>query len=90
MREMSVTETAVKSKQLCKGCRNDFYNGQGASECWSFKTAEVVTRYKIGWWTRPTEPGAYRKVETLSCHHCPGQYAMHKELPHFVKPEDVR
>lgn len=88
---MSKTATQIKkSKQLCKGCRCDYYNGQGAAECWSYKTAEVVTRYQLGWWVRPTEPGAFREVQTLHCHSAPGQYAMYETLPDFVKPEDVR
>lgn len=66
---------------LCRGCRNDFYNGQGAKQCWSLESAQVVIRYKIGWWTQPTQPGAYQKVRTLSCHHAPGQYALHTEIP---------
>lgn len=78
-----------KTKQLCRGCRNNYYNGEGADECWCYPNAKVVTRYKIGWWTQPTEPGAYREVQTLDCHHATGQYAMHETLPDFVKPEEV-
>ena len=74
-----------KSKQLCSGCRDDFYNGQGAAECWFYKDAKVVTRYRIGWWTAPTEPGAFTKVETLACHSAPGKYALREELPSFAK-----
>lgn len=35
------------SKQMCRGCRDDFYNSRnqiGVEECWSFKTAEVVDK----------------------------------------------
>lgn len=46
-----------------------------------FATAQVVTRFRIDWWTRPTEPGAFRKVKTLSCHHAPGKYAHYDKLP---------
>jgi hypothetical protein len=74
---------AAKLK-LCEGCRNNFYNQSGNSNtgrCWSFDNAKVVTRYRIGWWTQPTSPTAYTKVKTLDCHHAPGQYALHEELP---------
>jgi hypothetical protein len=75
---------SAKSKQLCVGCRDNYYNGQGAAECWSYKTAKVVTRYMLGWWTAPTVPGAFTEVETLRCHSAPGQYAMYEKLPEFA------
>ena len=70
-----------KSKSMCAGCRDDYYNTSSPGGCWCFAKAEVVTRYKIGWWTQPLQTGAYEKVETLGCHHAPGKYALHKELP---------
>lgn len=80
-----------KDKSLCLGCRNDFYNGKnalGVSECWSFQSAEVVTRYKLGWWTTPRSRADFQEVQTLSCHHAPGDYAMMKELPrHILRDE---
>jgi hypothetical protein len=66
---------------LCRGCRDDFYNDHsGTKRCWSFAKASVVIRYAIGWWTQPTQPNAYRKVKTLSCHHRPGQCALHQTV----------
>ena len=79
--------TKSKSKALCSGCRDDFYNDHnpiGVKECWCFKDAEVVTRYRLGWWTQPTQPGSFTKVTTLSCHYAPGKYAHYKELPTFA------
>lgn len=69
---------------LCQGCRNNFYNQGGNSStgcCWSLESAKVVERFRIGWWTQPTSPNAYSKVVTLSCHHAPGQYALHDDMP---------
>lgn len=77
-------------KKYCAGCRDDFYNHRespgfdGATECWSLKSAKVVTRYRLGWWTAPTEPGAFQQVTTNSCHHAPGQYAHYEQLPTFA------
>lgn len=74
-------------QQYCSGCRDDHYNQRGNSttgECWNLKTAKVVTRYRIGWWTTPTEPFAFRKVTTLSCHNAAGRYAHYEQLPDFV------
>lgn len=67
---------------LCGGCGDDYYNRDGHSttgRCWMLPKAKVVTRYRLGWWTRPTEPGAYTKVVTLDCHRATGQYALHEQ-----------
>lgn len=78
------------SEKYCAGCHDNFYNHRsepgfdGATKCWSLKTAEVVTRYKLDWWTTPDTPGAFQKVTTNSCHHAPGKYALYKELPSFA------
>lgn len=69
--------------RMCRGCRDDYYNQAGNSQtgrCWGLANAKVVTRYRIGWWTQPTQPGAYTKVQTLDCHHAPGQYALHQTV----------
>lgn len=77
-------------REYCSGCRDDYYNEQGGKNgmngdgCWSLKKAEVVTRYRLHWWTAPTVPGAFTKVTTNSCHHAPGQFAFYKELPDFA------
>ena len=76
-----------EKKDLCAGCRNNFYNQPGKStsgECWSLKSAKVVTRYKLGWWTAPTQPGAFKEVKVLSCYHQPGQAAYYDHLPEFA------
>lgn len=74
---------------LCQGCRDHFYNTRGDGQrCWLLENAKVVTRYKLGWWTQPTAPGAYTKVKTLHCWHSPGQFAMHEKLPDCVTSEE--
>lgn len=77
-----------KSKDMCVGCRNNFYNEGnnelGVKECWSFKKAKVCTRWKLHWWTQPTVRGAFQEVVTLDCHHRPGQYAFYERLPDFA------
>lgn len=69
-------------RKYCSGCRDDFYNHGGhamdGKQCWSLKGATVVTLYRIGWWTAPTEKGAFTKVKTNSCHYAPGQYGITK------------
>lgn len=66
----------------CAGCRNDFYNDKnplGVKKCWSLDTATIVTRYRIGTWTDPTQPGAFTKVTTHDCHQGEGYHHYKKE-----------
>lgn len=61
----------MKSAKLCRGCRDDFYNGNndmGIKECWSLRQAAPVTRYACGTWTQPAVPGAFREVKVYSCY----------------------
>lgn len=70
-----------KTKELCRGCTNNFYNGEGAAECWSYKGAKVVRRWRTGWWTPPETAGAFTRVDTLTCHCAPGKYGHSERLP---------
>jgi hypothetical protein len=89
---MTTRDRSTSDKQrFCRGCRDDYYNQPGHSttgECWSLKNARVVTRYRLGWWTQPTQPGAFEKVTTLSCHYAPGRYVQEEKLPDFVSREE--
>jgi len=56
-------------KNHCIGCENNFYNGNnpyGIQECWSLKSATLVTRVRVGVW----EPPPYdlnRTVQVFDC-----------------------
>ena len=55
-----------KSKEMCRGCYNDFYNHHRDDGCWSFKSAKVVKRIKVGTFEDP--PYAKERAQTcLSC-----------------------
>ena len=57
-------------KKLCKGCRDDFYNGNnplGVAECWCFKGAKVVMRKRVPNDLRP--PWTMTPGRTLHCKH---------------------
>lgn len=69
-----------KTKAMCVGCRDDYYNGLGAKECWSFQSAKVVTKTCVGTWDRP--PYLWNPQETLSCHSPEGL--------HWLRREDAR
>lgn len=68
----------------CKGCRDDYYNGTGAKQCWMLPKAAMVKRWRIGTWTQPTQPGAFTEVRTYSCYHQEGQH-FSKDLPSCAK-----
>ena len=65
-----------KTKQMCSGCHDDFYNHNRDEGCWSFKTARVVKRVQVGIW----EPPPYAKSRAKQCLSCysPDGYAMLK------------
>ncbi len=59
----------MKTKQMCQGCRNDFYNGHnllGVKECWSFERADVVEKMRVGTWQNP--PYTWAPKTTLTCY----------------------
>jgi hypothetical protein len=83
----------MKCKKLrrCSGCEDNFYNGNnnlGIQECWMLKQAKLVTRFKIGTWTQPTEPYAFSEVRVLNCFHQKGAHFFEK-LPAFVDKSKV-
>jgi hypothetical protein len=78
-------------RKHCVGCRDDFYNRSELApngRCWNRATAKVITRYAIGTWTQPTQPGAYTETRKPDCYHQQGTH-YHNKLPDFVKCEDV-
>ncbi len=63
----------AKTKKLCGGCHNDFYNGSndlGVPECWSYGSARVAKKKFVHMdqpppWTQPAQ-------WTLDCHRADG------------------
>lgn len=66
----------MKTKAMCSGCYNDFYNhgGGGADGCWSFASAEVCKRAFVHLSTVP--PCKVRLETTLTCHRRPKHVAI--------------
>ena len=69
----------TKSKVICEGCRNDYYNRDGG--CWHFGRATVVTRTQVGTWQNP--PYKWLPRKTLCCHTAP-------DGRHWIKRDDPR
>jgi hypothetical protein len=63
-----------KTKAMCRGCRDDFYNRTQAEGCWSFEKAKIVNRVKVGTWEPPPYALSRREV-CLSCFNADG-YSM--------------
>jgi hypothetical protein len=84
--------TEDEKLEKCRGCRDDFYNDKnpmGVKRCWGLKTAKMVTRFRIGTWTVPTQPFAFTEVRKLSCWHADGSH-FYEKLPDFVKRSEVK
>ena len=63
-----------KTKAMCSGCYNDFYNRNREGGCFSYSSARIVRRVRVGTWEPP--PYSPDRVEKcLSCYHAQG-YAM--------------
>ena len=57
-----------KSRELCSGCRDNFYNGNndlGINECWCFEDSNVVKKKKVDINQRP--PWDQGAIWVLSC-----------------------
>lgn len=65
-----------KSKKMCRGCHDDFYNHNREGGCWCFENATIVERVQVGVW----EPPPYKRDRAQECLSCfrPDGYAMLK------------
>jgi hypothetical protein len=79
--------------QYCSGCRNNFYNGNNPmkiKECWSLKTAKLVKRFRIYWWTPMDKASNFTEVKVLSCYNDLENghgYAYLTDIPSHLKQE---
>ena len=64
----------TKSKSMCSGCRDDFYNHNREGGCWMYENAKVVERIQVGIW----QPPPYSKDTKRKCLSCysPDGYSM--------------
>ena len=63
----------AKTKKLCQGCRNDYYNQNRPGGCWSFGNAKVVQLQRVGTWQPP--PYSWHPETRLACYRAVG-YSM--------------
>lgn len=70
-----------KTKAMCRGCHDDFYNRTQPDGCWSFDKATIVERIKVGVW----EPPPYAKSRAAECLSC-----YHEEGSAMLKVDDCR
>lgn len=71
----------------CRGCEQDFYNGNnpmGVQSCWHRKDAKLMTRYSISTSTPMGIRSAYFKARKPNCYSERG-YVWLKEIPSYAK-----
>lgn len=59
-----------KSKAMCRGCRDNYYNSSQKDGCWLYPQAKIVKRVQVGTWQPP--PYSRNAQSVLSCYHCEG------------------
>jgi hypothetical protein len=72
-----------KSKELCRGCRDDYYNHNREGGCWLFANAKVVQLQRVGTWQPP--PYSWHPETRLSCYHADGYSMLTKDDPRIRK-----
>ena len=76
-----------KSKSMCVGCREDYYNHNASGGCWCFENAKVVVRMRVGVWQNP--PYQWNPQNVLSCFSPDGARMIERCDPRVVDPEAV-
>lgn len=75
----------MRNIQYCRGCRNNFYNGNNQhdnKQCWSRKTGKIVWRIRIGNFENPPYLNK-KKFRAADCWHAESCG------DHFVDPENL-
>lgn len=75
-----------KTKAMCVGCHNDYYNHSEKNGCWMFEKASIVTMTSVGTWQEP--PYKWNPQETLSCHRQVGRSWIDKDDPRIKEAID--
>lgn len=78
----------MKTKELCQGCYNDFYNQRDDRGCWSFSKAKVVQLQRAGTWQPP--PYSWHPETRLSCYHVQGCSMLTRDDPRIREEEMER
>ena len=71
-----------KSKAMCSGCHDDFYNHNRDGGCWRYNKAMIVTRSRVGTWQPP--PYTWHPEKVLSCYNGDGIHFLTKDDCRFV------
>ncbi len=72
----------AKTKELCCGCRDDYYNRNRDDGCWMFANAKLVQVTRVGTWQPP--PYKWNPQTRLSCYHGEGHSMLAKDDCRFV------
>lgn len=75
------------TKRDCAGCEQNFYNGNnpmGITECWSLKSAEFKTRFRLSVHTPMGNRAGYNKERRPNCYQQKG-YVFLDQIPNYAK-----
>lgn len=73
-----------KTKSLCSGCRDDYYNQNQEGGCWSFAGAKIVERLRVGIWQPP--PYEWWPETCLSCFRPDGFVMLERDDARVIDP----
>jgi len=76
----------AKTKDLCRGCRDDYYNAAQEGGCWCFAGAGVVEKCFVHLSMVP--PWRVDPEATLSCHQRKSYVAVGPEHTNITRNED--
>ena len=77
-----------KTKSMCSGCRDDFYNHNRPGGCWRFLEAKVLARTRVGIWQNP--PYRWSPQATLSCHSPEGSVWIKEDDPRIKDTDNAQ
>ena len=75
-----------KTRKLCEGCYDDFYNHNRPDGCWLFKSFQIVQLTQVGIWQNP--PYTWNSEWRLSCYNPQGYVMIKKDDPRIKREED--
>lgn len=76
-----------KSKQMCSGCHQDYYNNHADNGCWMWEKAKIVTRMRVGIWQNPPYTWSPRKY--LSCYQPQGSVLITKDDCRVIEKKKI-
>ncbi len=74
-------------KKDCLGCIDDYYNGKntiGVTECWMFKDAEIVSKFRLHRDSSMNNRNNYQEVQKPKCYR-EKNFVFLGQIPEYAK-----